>query len=121
MSARLKMLSEFGLCFRALFAVFLTVSSADSVLYSILMMVSLTVFKIFMKMYVVEEFRPFEDQPAVYCCIFFFVIIAVVFLMNLLVALFSCADHDAYDDMLSCACREREVIIVETMIEFVFQ
>merc|ERR1719329_2084261 len=77
----------------------------------------LTLFKIFMKMYVVEKFKAFHEQPVIICCIFFFVIITVVFLLNLLIAQLTCAYNSVYADMVGYARLERVDIIVETMLQ----
>jgi len=77
----------------------------------------LTLFKIFMKMYVVEKFKLFHAQPVVISCIFLFLIITVVFLLNLLIAQLTCAYSSVYEDMVGYARLERVDIIVETMLQ----
>merc|ERR1719329_1522175 len=77
----------------------------------------LTLFKIFMKMYVVEKFKAFHEQPVIICCIFVFIIITVVFLLNLLIAQLTCAYNSVYADMVGYARLERVDIIVETMLQ----
>merc|ERR1711865_214002 len=77
---------------------------------------ALTLFTVFMKMDVTENFKYFHDQPIVMSCIFLFVIITVVFLLNLLIAQLTCAYSAVYIDMVGYARLERVDIIVETML-----
>merc|ERR1711943_159792 len=68
-------------------------------------------------MYVVDKFKDFHAQPVIISCIFFFVIITVVFLLNLLIAQLTCAYSSVYEDMVGYARLERVDIIVETMLQ----
>jgi len=77
----------------------------------------LSLFKIFMRMYVVEKFKYLHDQPVVIICVFLFIIITVVFLLNLLIAQLTCAYSAVYVDMVGYARLERVDIIVETMTQ----
>ena len=76
---------------------------------------ALTLFKILMKMYVVEKFRDFHAQPLVISPIIVFVIITVVLLLYLLIAQVDCAFNAVYVDAVSYTRPERRDIIVETM------
>jgi len=117
-----RMLSEVGLFILALCGAILMTSSAVSMLdnnrpdFDGIGNGALTLFRVFMKMYVAENFKYFHDQPVVMSCIFLFVIVTVVFLLNLLIAQLTCAYSAVYIDMVGYARLERVDIIVETML-----
>jgi len=118
-----RMLSEVGLFMLALLGVITMCSSAISMLdhnpkdFDGIHAGFLTFFKIFMKMYVVEKFKYFHEQPVIIIVVFGFVIITVIFLLNLLVAQLTCAYSAVYEDMVGYARLERVDIIVETMLQ----
>jgi len=77
----------------------------------------LTLFKIFMRMYVVDKFKDFHAQPVIISCILFFVIITADFLLILLIVQLTCAYNSVYDDVVGYAGLERVDIIVETIFQ----
>ena len=52
---------------------------------------TLSLFKMFLGMYVITEYEQFRQSPVVLICILFFLVLSTVFLLNLLVALLTCA------------------------------
>jgi len=113
--------SELALFLLALGVTTLTAASALSCLDHNLKDVSdavsgsITLIKMFVGWYDAGKFEQLKDSGTVYavCCVF--AIVSVAFLMNLLVAQFTCAYSAIFDDMVGYARLGRLQIIVETL------
>lgn len=116
-----RMLSELGLFLIALVVMTLTFSSSLSCLDQKIKRFygihegSLALFEMVMQIFTSEGFREMHDQPVVLISCFFYLILTVIFLLNLLVAQLSCAYNAVYADMVGYARLKRVRIIVETM------
>jgi len=117
----IRMLSEVGLFILALVATLLSFSSAISVVehsspdFEGIHKGLLSLLEMTMKMYSGEHYEKYESDPIVLVCVFFFLIIASIFLINMLVAQLTCAYEAVYVDMVGYARLERIDIIVTTM------
>jgi uncharacterized membrane protein YgcG len=68
-----------------------------------------------MGIYSANRYRALRDEPIVLAAVFLFLVITIVFLINLLVAQLSCAYAAIYADMVGYARMKRNKIIVESM------
>merc|ERR1740130_1650856 len=115
------MLSEVGLFLLALIAVLLSFSSAISVIehdqadFAGIHKGLLALLEMTMKMYSGAHFESYESDPLVLICVFVFLVVVSVFLLNMLVAQLTCAYEAVYVDMVGYARLERIEIIVGTM------
>merc|ERR1719313_2030703 len=62
-----------------------------------------------------SHYEDYKDDPMVLLVVFVFILFAVVFLMNLLIAQLTCAYQSIYEDMVGFARLNRINIIVETI------
>ncbi len=76
---------------------------------------ALALFKMFTRMYVIDEYEEIQEEPIMLICVIFFLLSSVVFLLNLLVAQFTCAYTSICSDMVGLARLNCIEIIVETM------
>merc|ERR1712217_515216 len=67
------------------------------------------------KMYSFEDYQLLEDEPVVLVAIFLFLVTAVIFLLNMLIAQLNCSYDTIYQDMVGYARLKRIRIVVETM------
>eukprot|EP00929_Paragymnodinium_shiwhaense_P098176 TRINITY_DN5969_c3_g1_i1.p1 TRINITY_DN5969_c3_g1~~TRINITY_DN5969_c3_g1_i1.p1 ORF type:complete len:546 (-),score=131.26 TRINITY_DN5969_c3_g1_i1:704-2140(-) len=68
-----------------------------------------------LKLYSAEGFSRLHDEPVVLCGIYLYLVIAVVFLHNVLIAQLCCSYAAVYADMVGFARLKRSRIIVDTM------
>jgi len=117
----IRMLSEVGLFILALVGCMLTFSSGISVLkheqedFAGIQKGLLALLEITMKMYSGQHFEQYEKDPMALVCVSIFLIVASVFLMNMLIAQLTCAYESVYVDMVGYARLERIEIIVSMM------
>merc|ERR1719230_1523852 len=62
-----------------------------------------------------KHFELYESDPLALACVFLFLIVVLVFLLNMLIAQLTCAYEAVYGDMVGYARLERIDIIVNTM------
>merc|ERR1712151_474111 len=116
-----RMMSEVGLFLTALAGVILTFSSALSCLHQTnkdfqgIPQGALALFEMVMKMYSFEDYFLLEDEPIVLVGMFLFLVTAVIFLLNMLIAQLNCSYDTIYQDMVGYARLKRIRIVVETM------
>jgi uncharacterized membrane protein YgcG len=116
-----RMLTEVSLCILGLFSILLTFSSALSCLdqsiasFNGIHTSMQGLWEMIMRMYSSEDYETLHDEPVVLCSVFVFLVAAVTFLINLLIAQLSCAYDAIYADMVGYARLKRIRIIVEVM------
>jgi uncharacterized membrane protein YgcG len=116
-----RMLAEVSLCLLGLGCVLLTTSSALSCLdhsldeFHGIHTGVLDFWKMLMRMKSGEDYDKFRPEPVVFIGIYVFLVITVIFLVNLLIAQLSCAYDAIYSDMVGYARLKRIRIIVESM------
>jgi len=116
-----RMVAEVGLFLFALACVIFMTAAAASVLdqahedFAGLPKGSLALLKMFMRMYIVDNFNGMRNEPVLFICVSLFLVISSVFLLNMLIAQITCAYQAVYVDMVGYARLERIEIIVETM------
>jgi len=117
----IRMLSEVFLFLLALFATLLTFGSSISVVehhqsdFNGIHKGMLVLLEMAMRMYDGKHFEMYESDPLVLVMVFVFLITAVIFLLNMLVAQLTCAYEAVYGDMVGYARLERIEIICNTM------
>lgn len=62
-----------------------------------------------------EHYAEYEKDPVVLICVFLFLVLVIFFLLNLLIAQFTCSYEAVYTDMVGYARLERLQVIVLTM------
>merc|ERR1712187_944941 len=116
-----RMMSEVGLFLTALAGVILTFSSALSCLHQDnadfqgIPQGARALYEMVMKMYSFEDYKLLEDEPIVLVGMFLFLVTAVIFLLNMLIAQLNCSYDTIYQDMVGYARLKRIRIVVETM------
>jgi hemoglobin-like flavoprotein len=75
----------------------------------------MTVFEMFLKMLPHSEYATFNEEPVILLGVYIFLIIAAVFLINLLVAQFTCSYKSVFNDMVGYARLGRIRIVVDTL------
>jgi len=117
----IRMFSEFFLFLLALCGTLLTFASAISVLrheqadFMGIHKGLLALMEMAMRMKEGKQYEKYETDPLVCICVFFFLIVVMIFLLNMLVAQLTCAYEAVYLDMIGYARLERIEIIVGTM------
>merc|ERR1719487_472837 len=117
----IRMVSEVMLFLLALVSMLLTFSSGISVIkqyqedFHGIHKGLLALLEMTMKMFDGAHFELYESDPLVLICVFIFLVVATIFLMNLLVAQLTCAYEAVYTDMIGYARLERVEIIVINM------
>jgi hypothetical protein len=117
----IRMMSEVGLFLLALVAMMLAFSSGISVLkheqpdFEGIHKGLLSLLEMTMHMYDGKHYEAYEKDGVVLSCVFIFLILVLVFLMNMLIAQLTCAYESVYVDMVGYARLERVEIIVVTM------
>eukprot|EP00747_Dinoflagellata_sp_TGD_P160833 gnl/TRDRNA2_/TRDRNA2_178024_c1_seq6.p1 gnl/TRDRNA2_/TRDRNA2_178024_c1~~gnl/TRDRNA2_/TRDRNA2_178024_c1_seq6.p1 ORF type:complete len:392 (-),score=95.32 gnl/TRDRNA2_/TRDRNA2_178024_c1_seq6:11-1186(-) len=117
----MRMLGEVGLFIMALLGTVLAFASGLSVLshdqedFAGIPPGFMALLQMPLKMISTENYVKYRQDPVVMIVVFIFLIFAVVFLMNLLIAQLTCAYQEIYEDMLGFARLNRIDIIVETM------
>jgi len=116
-----RVLSEVVLFLSALAFLILTFSSAISALshhnvdFAGIPKGAMALLEIALGMYNSAHYDELHDDPALLVACIVFVIVSVVFLLNLLIAQLNCSYQSIYMDMLGFARLNRGKIIVETM------
>jgi len=117
----IRMLSEVGLFILALVGCLLAFGSGISVLkhsqkdFEGIHKGLLALLEMTMKMYDGTHFELYEEDPVVLICVFVFLLITQIFLINMLIAQLTCAYESVYTDMVGYARLERVEIITVTM------
>merc|ERR1719261_193068 len=75
----------------------------------------MTLAEIALSMTSAQKYEDYKKDPMVLLVVFIFILFAVVFLLNLLIAQLTCAYQSIYEDMVGYARLNRINIIVETM------
>jgi uncharacterized membrane protein YgcG len=116
-----RMTSEVSLFLLALFGVTLAFSCSISVVkhsqedFKGIPKGFLTLLEIAMRMRSGKSYETYEKDPTVLMCVFVFLFLVTIFLMNMLIAQLTCAYESIYSDMVGYARLERVEIIVTTM------
>eukprot|EP00927_Polykrikos_kofoidii_P033473 TRINITY_DN282_c0_g1_i7.p1 TRINITY_DN282_c0_g1~~TRINITY_DN282_c0_g1_i7.p1 ORF type:complete len:1106 (-),score=182.29 TRINITY_DN282_c0_g1_i7:180-3497(-) len=116
-----RMVAEVGLFLLALVMILLAFSSGLSCLDQQLGEFQgihnglLALWEIFFLLFSSEAYLQLQDEPVVMICVFVFLIIAVLFLSNLLVAQLTCTYGTVYADMVGYARIQRIRVIVDSM------
>jgi len=117
----IRMVSEVMLFLPALLSMLLTFSSGISVIkqyqedFHGIHKGLLALLEMTMKMFDGAHFEKYESDPLVLVCVFIFLVVATIFLMNMLVAQLTCAYEAVYSDMIGYARLERIEVIVANM------
>merc|ERR1719263_1276848 len=117
----IRMLSEVSLFLLALVAILLAFASGISVIehdqkdFAGIHKGLLALLEMTMRMYDGAHYESYESDPLVLVCVFVFLVVVIVFLLNMLVAQLTCAYEAVYVDMIGYARLERIVIIVGIM------
>merc|ERR1719487_1770709 len=117
----IRMVSEVMLFLLALVSMLLTFSSGISVIKQyqedfhgihegLLALLEMT-----MGMFDGAHFEKYETDPLVLVCVFIFLVVGTIFLINMLVAQLTCAYEAVYSDMIGYARLERIEVIVANM------
>ena len=115
------MVSEVMLFLLALVSMLLTFSSGISVIkqyqedFHGIHKGLLALLEMTMKMFDGAHFEKYETDPLVLVCVFIFLVVGTIFLMNMLVAQLTCAYEAVYVDMIGYARLERIEVIVANM------
>merc|ERR1711972_1114258 len=116
-----RMIGEVSLFLLALFMFLLTFASAFACLeqqekeFHGIHHGGLALLEMVLRMFKAETYIVMEREPIILAGICFFLIVAVVFLLNMLVAQLTCAYDAVYSDMVGYARLKRIKIIVESM------
>merc|ERR1712187_84836 len=118
-----RMISEVGLFLLALGATILTSSSALSCLFNEvpdfsqgLHVGSLKLLEMVLNMYPSGKYAELDKNTVVLIGVCLYLVVAVIFLFNMLIAQLACAYTSIYQDMVGYARVKRIKIIVETMV-----
>ena len=115
------MLPELGLFLIALASVLLTLSSALSCLdhdqpqFENIATGIVALWEMLLAMFSQEDYIRMHDEPVVLCVVYLYLVVGVVFLLNLLVAQLTCAYDAIYKDMVGFARLKRMRIITDCM------
>merc|ERR1719310_2539826 len=116
-----RMLAEIALFLLAIFCVLLTLSSALSCLeqddeaFQNIGAGMMSLWEMLLRMFSTDHYKSLHDIPVVLIGVYVYLVIAVVFLLNLLIAQLCCSYDAIYADMVGYARLKRCRIIVETM------
>merc|ERR1719409_820983 len=116
-----RMLSEVALFLLSIFCVLLTLSSAFSCLkqkdkdFQTIPLGFMSLWEMLLRMFSTDHYKTLHDIPVVLIGVYVYLVIAVVFLLNLLIAQLCCSYDAIYADMVGYARLKRCRIIVETM------
>merc|ERR1712048_526098 len=116
-----RMIGEVSLFLLALFMFLLTFASAFACLeqqekeFQGIHRGALALLEMVLRMFKAETYIDMEEEPIILAGICVFLIVAVVFLLNMLVAQLTCAYDAVYSDMVGYARLKRIKIIVESM------
>jgi len=116
-----RMIGEVSLFLLALFMFLMTFASAFACLeqqekeFQGIHVGALALLEMVLRMFKAETYIEMEREPLILAGICIFIIVAVVFLLNMLVAQLTCAYDAVYTDMVGYARLKRIKIIVESM------
>jgi uncharacterized membrane protein YgcG len=116
-----RMLPELALFLIALSSVLLTLSSALSCLdhvqpeFENIGTGIVAMWEMLLAMFSQEDYIRMHDEPVVLCVVYLYLVVGVVFLLNLLVAQLTCAYDAIYKDMVGYARLKRMRIITDCM------
>jgi hypothetical protein len=116
-----RMLSEVALFILAIFCVLLTLSSAFSCLeqddeaFQNILVGFQSMWEMLLRMFGTDHYKKLHDEPIVLIGVYGFLVLSVIFLLNLLVAQLRSSYAAVYADMVGYARLKRSKIIVETM------
>jgi len=116
-----RMLSEVALFLGALAVAILTFSCAISVLkqdnpdFAGINKGAYALLRTVLGAFDAKRYSTFRDEPVLLIMVFVFIIITVMFFLNMLIAQLSCAYSSVYEDMVGYARLERAETIVEIM------
>merc|ERR1719487_3251686 len=117
----IRMVSEVMLFLLALVSMLLTFSSGISVIkqyqedFHGIHKGLLALLEMTMGMFDGAHFEKYETDPLVLVCVFIFLVVGTIFLINMLVAQLTCAYEAVYADMIGYARLERIEVIVANM------
>merc|ERR1719487_2693486 len=117
----IRMVSEVMLFLLALVSMLLTFSSGISVIkqyqedFHGIHKGLLALLEMTMGMFDGAHFEKYETDPLVLVCVFIFLVVGTIFLINMLVAQLTCAYEAVYSDMIGYARLERIEVIVAQM------
>jgi len=115
------MLAELGLFLLALAAVLLTLSSSFSCLeqkqpeFKSIGSGLMALWEMILAMYSQADFTRLHDEPVILVGVYGYLVLGMVFLLNLLVAQLTCAYNAIYTDMVGYARLKRVRIVCDTM------
>jgi uncharacterized membrane protein YgcG len=115
------MLSEAALFLIAVFAVLLTLSSALTCLeqkepeFQNILKAFKALWEMLLAMFSTDDYHRMHEEPVILVAIYGYLVVAVIFLLNLLVAQLSCAYDAIYSDMVGYARLKRLRIITDSM------
>merc|ERR1719310_459752 len=116
-----RMISEITLFLLSVFCVLLTLSSAFSCLkqkdpdFQTIPMGIMSLWEMLLKMFSTDHYKALHDEPVVLIGVYCYLVMSVIFLLNLLIAQLCCSYDSIYADMVGYARLKRCRIIVETM------
>jgi uncharacterized membrane protein YgcG len=116
-----RMLTEVKLCLLGLGGVILTFSSGMACLdqtiddFHGVQKGGQALAEMILKIYSHKKYTTLREEPFVLAAVFIFLVIASLFLINLLIAQISCAYDTIYEDMVGYARMKRVMVIVESM------
>merc|ERR1719217_908063 len=116
-----RMLSEIALFVLAIASVLLTLSSAFSCLeqdddaFKTIPTGFMALWEMLLGMFSTDHYKSLHDEPVVLLGVYVYLVISIVFLLNLLIAQLCCSYDAIYADMVGYARLKRCRIIVETM------
>merc|ERR1719356_702536 len=116
-----RMVAEVGLFLLALFGVILTFASAFSCLdqkekeFFGIPAGGMALWEMELQMFSGEHYEKLHNEPSILYGCFVYLVVAFIFLLNMLIAQLSCAYDSVYNDMVGYARLKRIRIIVESM------
>jgi hypothetical protein len=116
-----RMLSEMALFLFAMVCVLITLGSAFSCLddqdddFKSIPQGVTSLWEMILGMYSTDKYKALHESPVVLIGVYCYLVITVVFLVNLLIAQLCCSYGAIYEDMVGYARLKRNRIIVETM------
>eukprot|EP00929_Paragymnodinium_shiwhaense_P097823 TRINITY_DN5941_c0_g4_i1.p1 TRINITY_DN5941_c0_g4~~TRINITY_DN5941_c0_g4_i1.p1 ORF type:complete len:680 (-),score=136.68 TRINITY_DN5941_c0_g4_i1:277-2316(-) len=75
----------------------------------------MAMFEMLLGVYDTLDYEVLSQEPVVRCGVYVYLVVAIIFLLNLLVAQLTCSYDSVYSDMVGYARLKRSRIIVETM------
>merc|ERR1740115_156623 len=116
-----RMLAELSLFLIAVFAVLLTLSSALTCLeqkepeFQNIVKAFQALWEMLLAMFSTEDYNRMHEEPVILVALYAYLVVSIIFLLNLLVAQLSCAYDAIYSDMVGYARLKRLRIITDSM------